>query len=50
MYQIQGHMTRTGTARWEVIDEFGTKQEAVAMLKEYRMAYGNQWVLRIIAK
>ena len=32
---------------WEIIDEFDTREEAQAMLSEYRMAYGSEWKLWI---
>lgn len=28
---------------WEDIDEFDTREEALKMLREYRMAYGPEW-------
>ena len=31
----------------EIIDEFDTREEALEMLTEYRMAYGHEWKLWI---
>lgn len=44
MYIIRGKYP--GCA-WEDIDEFETKAEAEAMLREYRAAYGPEWSLTI---
>lgn len=32
---------------WEEIDEFDTRQEAMEALREYRLAYGIGWRLRL---
>lgn len=32
---------------WEDIDTFDTREEAVKMLHEYRVAYGPEWQLTI---
>lgn len=32
---------------WEAIDTFDTREEAVKMLHEYRVAYGPEWQLTI---
>lgn len=44
MYKIYGKYP--GEPK-EIIDEFDTKEEARAMLTEYRMAYGYEWKLWI---
>ena len=44
MYKIYG---RYDGEPKEIIDEFDTEEEASAMLKEYRMAYGYEWNLWI---
>lgn len=44
MYEIRG---KYPGLPWETIDEFETKDEARAMLKEYRLAYGPGWRLTI---
>lgn len=31
----------------EIVDEFDTREEAIEMLSEYRMAYGPEWKLWI---
>lgn len=43
MYQIIG----TYQGEKEVIDEFDTRLEAAAMVKEYAMAFGAGWTFRI---
>lgn len=32
---------------WEDIDEFVTREEALKMLLEYRMAYGPGWIFSL---
>ena len=32
---------------WEEIDEFDTRKEAMEALREYRLAYGAGWLLRL---
>ena len=44
VYKIRG---KYPGCPWEDIDEFDTKEEAQAMLSEYRMAYGPEWRLCI---
>ena len=44
VYKIRG---KYHGCPWEDIDEFDTKEEAQAMLSEYRMAYGPEWRLCI---
>ena len=34
----------------ETVDEFETRQEALAMMKEYRLAFGPSWLLRLSRK
>ena len=46
MYIIMGK-SEAGT---EEIDEFDTRQEAVKMLAEYRMAFGGGWTMWIKRK
>ncbi len=43
MWKIKGRYGDTGDT--EVIDEFDTEKEAIAMLGEYRLAYGSSWTL-----
>ena len=45
MYIIKGKYKNLG---WEDIDEFETKQECEKMLLEYKLAYGNDWILKIV--
>lgn len=44
MYKIRG---KYPGQPWEDIDVFDTREEAVKMLREYRMAYGSEWQLTI---
>jgi len=44
MYVILG---KYNGAAWEPIDEFETFQEAKTMLKEYQLAFGPDWLLKI---
>lgn len=44
MYEIRG---KYPGEPWETIDEADTKQEAIRLLTEYRMAYGPEWRLCI---
>ena len=44
MYKLMG---KYGKQQAEEIDEFETREEAMQMLTEYRMAYGNEWKLWI---
>lgn len=43
MYKIMGKYCGVT----EEIDEFETREEAMRMLTEYRMAYGSEWKLWI---
>lgn len=45
MYKIRG---KYQGQPWEDIDEFDTRKEALAMLDEYRMAYGAGWQLKVV--
>ena len=40
MYKIRG---KYPGLPWEDIDEFDTREEALLMLSEYRIAYGPGW-------
>lgn len=45
MYKIKG---KYQTEPWEEIDEFDTRAEACAMLREYMMAFGAGWQFKIV--
>jgi hypothetical protein len=44
MYTIWG---KYGNHKWEEVDEAETKESAVYLLGEYRLAYGSEWQLKI---
>ena len=45
MYKIKG---KYQGGAWDEIDEFDSKVEADAMLREYAMAYGPGWQLKVV--
>lgn len=45
MWKIKG---KYAGLPWEVIDFFDTEEEAITMLAEYRMAFGNGWLLKVV--
>ena len=48
IYKILGRYQKRGYTHWEEIDSAETMRDAEFMLREYRIAFGNEWNLKII--
>ena len=45
MWKILG---RYKAGKWEVIDEADTEEEAMRLAREYRLAFGEGWEIKVI--